>query len=1560
MGVILSAYTTESFREFLLPAESNIDHTIVLSHAVFGLSGDLNIFLDNLSGTWRICPCDGYSVFEGTEKSDSPLPLKEGDLYRIVTGEEEVISLLVTKMENPVVPYRRYMAEPGREIRIGRDPECDIVYSRLNLVAREHAVLCMSEAGAKIISRSRNGLYINSEFVRTERDLKFGDSINILGLRILYLGRYIALYAGETGVSIKEGILPAAASDIAEDRKNYPECPESADRSELYHRSPRTLLLPDTGTVEIEEPPEVQNREEAPLFYAVGPSFTMVLPMLFGSFMMMYASSRIGGRSGLFLYSGIVMAGTSAVVGVFWALMNRKRRRREAAEEEELRFETYSSYLLDKKEDILKRYRSNRDIMLKMYPSAPEVLTWGPASPCLWSINTDQEDFAVRRIGPGDIPFQVNIVVPKEKFRIRSDELAEKPAMIKKNFETLHRVPVFVDTFRYRQIGITGGNSLLKACMPARLLVLQTAANICYTDMKIVLLYDGDDPEMRKFWSFAKWLPHVWDEDRKNRYIVTGKNEAGDIFFELTSVFRRRLRTGGGNRAERKQIPGYLIIVADRRLVENEAIGAFIYDHAAECGLTTVFAAATPYDLPNSCELFVENSSSFTGMYSAEARNVHIHAEFDAVTAEECERFSRRISGLKVQHSRGTGKIPHSVSFLEMYGAARASDLKSEQRWLKNRTNENIRAMIGRKSGEVPMYLDIHEKYHGPHGLVAGMTGSGKSEALQTFILSLAVNYSPDDIAFFIIDYKGGGLANLFEGLPHLAGSISNLSGSSIHRAMVSIKSENRRRQQLFNRVQVNHIDAYTEMVKRGIYKEPVPHLLIVIDEFAELKKEEPDFMRELISVAQVGRSLGVHLILATQKPGGTVDENIRSNSRFRLCLRVQNRQDSLDMLGRPDAAELTSVGRCCFQVGNDEIFEHFQAAYSGAPYSENTGDKESSIRLLTLSGRPVTAAPAKRICEEKRKTELEKVTDYLIRTAETQGYRSSRLLWLPPLREVISLDELLSGEEEKRQAPCGTPDRGELIVPVGMADLPDEQAQKVLKIRFPEDGNIAVCGTVVSGKSTFLQTIIYSLISVYPPSRVIVYGIDYSGRSMQEFADAPHVGGTMHETDPEKTGRFFNMILSMAEKRKELFHGGNFQEYLRAGKEDVPAVFIVIDNYASFREKTADHYEAVIMQLSREGNRLGIFLILSAAGFGMSEIGNRLRENMRTVISLGMTDRFACAEIFHMVRTEVVPASGIRGRGLAMYEGKVREFQAAVAVSGADDYERTESIRALCRKLREKYKGEGAPGIPEIPSKPLFGTFVSDTRVADILKTPALLPVGYRSYDADIYALDLQKMFCFLVTGERRSGKTNFLRIAAECALLSGKRVIVIDSPERHLSPCADEENVCYASGEKEIFTCFSEKLTPLLEERSRQIKKNSASSQPERRKMPFEPVLLLIPDFEWLLTTAYRSERNMKGFLEMLFEKGAGYGIVVLAELPLEKKGGVQVLPAFRSFISGKAGIHFGGKTAGNTLLNFDHLDYRQQNKAQKPGVGLLPEITGEIVPGSIIVPHYAEIEK
>ena len=249
--------------------------------------------------------------------------------------------------------------------------------------------------------------------------------------------------------------------------------------------------------------------------------------------------------------------------------------------------------------------------------------------------------------------------------------------------------------------------------------------------------------------------------------------------------------------------------------------------------------------------------------------------------------------------------------------------------------------------------LNLHEKVHGPHGLIAGTTGSGKSEFIITYVLSLAACYPPDQVAFVLIDYKGGGLAGAFDNerfrLPHLAGTITNLDGAAISRSLVSIKSELKRRQDAFNRAREATGEATMDIYKyisyylRVVLSEPIPHLFIVADEFAELKQQEPEFMDELMSAARIGRSLGVHLILATQKPSGVVNDQIRSNMRFKVCLKVADAGDSKEMIGRADAAEIREPGRFYLLVGFNEYFTGGQAAYAGAPTRRWSGSRPNA-----------------------------------------------------------------------------------------------------------------------------------------------------------------------------------------------------------------------------------------------------------------------------------------------------------------------------------------------------------------------------------------------------------------------------------------------------------------------------------------------------------------------------------------------------------------------------------------------------------------------------------------
>ena len=285
-----------------------------------------------------------------------------------------------------------------------------------------------------------------------------------------------------------------------------------------------------------------------------------------------------------------------------------------------------------------------------------------------------------------------------------------------------------------------------------------------------------------------------------------------------------------------------------------------------------------------------------------------------------------------------------NISLFELLGIYSANDLELKTRWNDSKIYETMAVPLGINVKNDVVCLNLHEKFHGPHGLVAGTTGSGKSEILQSFILSAATYFHPYEIGFVIIDFKGGGMVNQFKDLPHLIGAITNIDGNEIQRSLKSIKAELMKRQNHFASAGVNHIDKYIQLYKDGKVTEALPHLIIIVDEFAELKAEQPEFMKELISAARIGRSLGVHLILATQKPSGVVDAQIWSNSKFKLCLKVQSKEDSNEVIKTPLAAEIKEPGRAYLQVGNNEIFELFQSAYSGAPATVDASEVEKEF----------------------------------------------------------------------------------------------------------------------------------------------------------------------------------------------------------------------------------------------------------------------------------------------------------------------------------------------------------------------------------------------------------------------------------------------------------------------------------------------------------------------------------------------------------------------------------------------------------------------------------------
>ena len=1643
MSLLLSIYNQVAHEDVLLPAINNADFRVNLASAKFKTVKNLELEMEILDGQWQFKKSERYSVKKDGEDWFGK-PFGNGDILTIDFARIR-FTVLVSRQGSRIASMEKYETARLGELTVGKEESNDVRYVLGDVVSRKHMIIYFNGRSATLEDRSVNGVYLNGIRIQGRVELHFGDIISVFGLRIVYLGDTVAINATTCGAKLsarmgQAQIQPAAPAEVIPQNE---ETPEPDRRAGLFHRSPRKIVSLHTDPEEIEGPPQKRTGNEKPTWMVIGPSFTMAIPMMLGTGFMAVARSMSGGGGNAFMYIGLVTSITSAIIGIFWAMTNLRYSKKEQMETELRRLQKYNEYLMECAERIRGKYEYNRRALLEMYPDARTCCDYWQNTQELWSRNRSHQDFMSCRLGLGDIPFQTPITIPKKKFTLNEDELSERPAEIKQTYATLTQVPINVDLFAQRVVGVVGRN---RADI-ARSIITQLAANNCYTDVKMAVLSDGST---ESDWSFMKWLPHVWNSDHSQRYVALSQSEVSGVCYELTQIFRSRFEKATQETSSRQAVlpTQYVVLVESCHLLESEPVVKYLYEDPEKIGVTTLLLADSFEDLPNSCGFIIESSSEFSGMYSMTPNGeAPQKINFDYVSTRAAEQLARRISDIRVAESGGSSNLPDSLTFFEMLGVKKLQDLNVLDNWRKNRTYQTMQAMVGWKVGGAPCYLNIHEKHHGPHGLIAGTTGSGKSETLQTYIISLAINYSPMDVGFFIIDFKGGGMANLFNKLPHMLGAISNLSGNQVHRAMVSIKSENMRRQRIFNEYGVNHIDAYTKLVKSGEASLPIPHMFIIIDEFAELKREQPEFMRELISVAQVGRSLGVHLILATQKPSGTVDENIWSNTKFRLCLRVADKQDSKDMLHKPDAAYLTQAGRCYLQVGNDEIYELFQSGWSGAVYDEDGGAAKSNyavqlensgkivmtgnstrgkklaekkrqwIALLvdccrraqgevavmdavfenlekagvdyadsTFNRRQITdflesyghyfgmedekaaeliiqesQLSGKKLPERKDKTQLDAIVEYLGEVAEKNLYNFNLRLWMPVLPETLLLSQIPGKKEpflddSQWLAP---PVKNTLRATVGLVDDPQNQSQFPLTLDFLRDGHLAICGAVSSGKSVLMQTLAYSLANSHTPNMLNLYLIDFSSQMLAPFEELPHTGGVVYEGETEKLNKLFLLMHKIVQQRKAQFRGGSFLQYITAHGNVVPAVVLMIDGYASFREKTENAYESQLLELVRDGAGLGIYLVISSGGFGTGEIQPKIGDKMRQVLTLEMDGKYSYGECLRTMKFDVLPEAGIHGRGLAVCGESVLEYQVGLAALG-DDYKRNETILADCRRIDKLWQGKRAMPIPEIPKEPVWAKFEKLDEYDELVHSDRFLPLGYRKQDASMYAVDLSKTYCYLISGRERSGKTVFLRNVACAAKARGAQIYIVDRMNADTeSRTAELVGATRINTPRDLFELWRKIILTVNERHGRNaelVSQGCEDTEVFEGMKDYQQIFVLIADMQNFIQTCANPGSGIPTFtaqVDNIIAKGAMHQIYFFGVLGTQDLAAVSLQQIYTSFTKGKQGVHLGGELNAQKMLSYRNVSFADQTRSLKPGVGYVPDEEDVMNAEQIVIP-------
>ena len=1259
-----------------------------------------------------------------------------------------------------------------QEITIGKSLSCDIVYNN-SLINEKQAKIFYSNGKLMLENYDTNyGIFLNDMPVSNRLKLLFnGDVIFIMGLRIVVVGNNFFINNPFNRVTYNQRKF-----QLIENHQNIIKTDEKVDEDiklfsekDFFARAPRITSKINREKIKIEPPPQKQEKDEKPLIYTIGPSLAMGLVMLISMSSTISGVSN-GSASAKSTVTSALMTVAMLISMILFPILNNKYEKRKKKKKEELRQKKYKEYINKKIQQIDDVMIKQKKILFDKYLSAEEcaqiILNKDSR---LWERRTEDDDFLAIRVGLGDLPIDADIEYPNREFSLEEDNLIELINSVANKSKVIKNVPITASLASKNIAAAIIENDERTTEKFAQNLIMQLIALHSYADLKLVFLLKR---EKNIRWEHMKTLPHIWDEQKQIRFWADDYEDMKDIsrYLEMELNNRRKYEDKFDYRSF---APYYLIITDDYKTIENLKIVTEILNAKRNLGFGLFCITDNMLHLPNECQLFININGNNGNLFENEiTATTKKEFYFDSSFTFFFENIGQKLSNIPIRANTASKfSLPETYTFLEMYDAGRIEQLNILQRWMTNDSTKSLQAPIGIDTNGMQIVLDIHEKAHGPHGLIAGSTGSGKSEFIITYILSLAVNYHPNDVAMILIDYKGGGLAGAFQKgnvkLPHIVGTITNIDKVGLQRSLVSIQSELRRRQVKFNQAREKtdegtiDIYKYQKLFHDGVVNEPIPHLLIICDEFAELKQQQPDFMDELISVARIGRSLGVHLILATQKPAGVVNDQIRSNSKFGIYLKVQDRQDSMDVIKRPEAAELKRAGQFYIQVGNNEYFALGQSAWAGASYEPSDIIKknvDNSMKFVSNIGSIIKKIDdTKKAPVKKDGEQLTNIVKYIYELGKNENIHL-KPLWLENIPEIIMLEKTKEKYKiEKKE--------NEVIPVIGEYDDPYNQRQGPVELDFKKQGNIIVYGNAESGKETLISTMVYDIITTYTVREAQMYLLDFGSEALKIFKDAPHVGDVVLSTDAEKINRLFEMIQREMKRRTEVLsnYGGDIKLYIKDTGIPMPQIIVVINNYEGFVENYGEKYDDILLTLCREGIKYGIIFVLTASAY--NSVRYRLSQNFRQKIALQLNNEDDFLNIIEGVKKQR-PAH-IFGRGLIKYSD-VYEFQTARI---CEPEKWNSFIRETIKRLNEMYS-ERAVSIPVLPNQ------IKVEDVKELVTQLDKLPIGIYKTSLGLATYDFKNNLVNIISAKNIDIVAEYItHLYEEINLLENVEITLFDA---------------------------------------------------------------------------------------------------------------------------------------------------------------------------------------
>lgn len=1150
---------------------------------------------------------------------------------------------------------------------IGRNADCDVQIADQQISGKHAALFYQGGCWCFQDLKSRNGTYLNA--VRTGSGRISDEDVLSAGFCQLRVSGDRLLVQSSKPVRVKPQIAPEKRTAASPDEP-YPFC---------FKPSPRLLEEVPSETLELQAPPAIGGKP------SVSWLNVLLAPAL--SVAVMLAVCLLVTNVTTMLYFSVPTTCIGALVSVLRYQGEKKKYRAQ----QQLRLDKYGAYLQKQVRELEKLRTEQQTILEHMSPSTAECVRRAAAVDReLWGRLSHDDDFLSLRVGSGTLSASFSLQAPKQVLQLESDTLAEQPSQIAERFSTVPDCPICVSLGDHLSCGVVGKRA--RCVGLGRNLIVQAATHHSYCDLRIVVLCEQDETAQ---WEFCRWLPHCWDETHSARLIANTPETIRRLLTRLEPVFSVRAAAGENAAfgvAPRAK-PWYLFVCATPETVAQHTFMKYLAANRRELGLSVVYLFDRIDMLPEECHDILDCSEA-TGMLF-ERRHASQKQLFlsDRVQDEQYEQFARSLAPLRMEE-KGAPTLPRSISFLQGYNVSSPSDLTLDKNWADAEPERSMAVPIGVRSDGTPFRFDIHEKRHGPHGLVAGMTGSGKSEMVQSWILSMAVRFPPDAVSFVLIDFKGTGLLLPFQNLPHLAGCISDLD-TGISRNLIALEHELTRRKALLDRWKVSNISDYRQLLREGRADEPLGYLFIVIDEFAEFKNRFPEFMQAVNRVFAVGRTLGVHIILLTQKPTSIVDDKMSANTRFRWCLKVASSADSREMLHHIDAAQITTPGRAYVQVGEDEVYEQIQSYWSGAPYQpfrENAGQADEQVAVVDLYGNRHCYEPEKTTGYRSERKEINAVVEYLDSYCREHGIAKARQLWTAKLPEQLRLRDVVCAAFDGTHWQAG---QQSLQAVVGLLDDPAAQSQRPLSLRFSDSGSYAVYGAPATGKTTLLQSAIMSLALCYSPVQAHLYLMDFGGGSLRLFRDLPHVGGIAEGEDAQKVSKLTAMLLETLDRRKKLLAAQglvNIDAYREATGEQLPWIVLLLDHVAPAMELYPE-IDGFLQTFVRDGAACGMYLLVSVGA--ANALPYRISQHIKAAVCLRMTDRGDYAQI--VGKTNGLEPENLAGRGLVRSSPPL-EFQTALPASGAREIERVNEIRRLAKLMRGAWTGECPPPIPVLP----------------------------------------------------------------------------------------------------------------------------------------------------------------------------------------------------------------------------------------------------------------------